>query len=261
MQKHRVGFDWPARPNIAVIVGVIVASAAITSTLAVALSGPPPHARAVTTVSPTAAPTADRTRVEVMAPAPIATPIQPTVLAIGDSIMKGYGDPDGVSWLNLIAQKQNWNLIDRSCNGAGFITVAHADCATTLTAVISGTAGLNPDFVIVEGSANDSGTDTDRLAAVTTHAIEQLRTLFPRATIIGLPVAWGDQQPPRDLVLINAQIAAAMASVKGIYVDFGTPLLAHPELMQYDHLHPLPSGQAALEAAIEQAIARAGIVI
>jgi hypothetical protein len=52
-----------------------------------------------------------------------------------------------------------------------------------------------------------------------------------------------------------------MPSVSGTFVDFGTPLRSHPDLMQADHLHPLPNGQTELETAIEAALAREGIVI
>ena len=175
--------------------------------------------------------------------------------------MKGYGDPVGDSWLDIIAKKQNWNLIDRSCDGAGFITVAPADCQKNFGGIIAGAQGLTPDYVIITGSANDFGTNNAQLDSVTHEAIEQLRALFPRASILGLRVAWGDQQPPGKVAIINSQIADAMQSVNGTFIDFGTPLLSHPELMQADHFHPLPPGQVALEAAIEAALARAGIVI
>jgi lysophospholipase L1-like esterase len=175
--------------------------------------------------------------------------------------MKGYGDPVGDSWLDIIAKKQNWNLIDRSCDGAGFITVAPADCRMNFAGIISGAQGLSPDYVIITGSANDFGTNNAQLESTTDEAIEQLRAQFPRASIIGLQVAWGDQPPPGKVAIINSQIADAMESVNGTFVDFGTPLFAHPELMQADHLHPLPAGQVALEAAIEASLARAGIVI
>ena len=187
--------------------------------------------------------------------------IRPTVLAIGDSVMKGYGDPVGDSWLDIIAAKQNWNLIDRSCDGAGFIKAAPADCGMNFAGVIAAAKGLSPDYVIITGSANDFGTNNALLQAATDQAIAQLRVQFPRASIIGLPVAWGDQQPPGKVAVINSQIAAAMPSVAGTYVDFGTPLRSHPELMQNDHLHPLATGQRVLEAAIEASIVRAGIVI
>jgi lysophospholipase L1-like esterase len=236
-----------------VFAGIVVASVVITTILAWMLSvpaHPPAAARTVRTSS-----------VAVESPAPVSTPIRPVVLAIGDSVMKGYGDPVGDSWLDIIAKKQNWNLIDRSCDGAGFIKVAPADCGMNFAGIISGTKGLSPDYVIITGSANDFGTNNAQLNSVTGEAIEQLRTQFPRASIIGLPVAWGDQQPPGKVAVIDSQIAAAMQSVNGTFVDFGTPLRAHPELMQADHLHPLPAGQIALENDIEQSIASAGIVI
>jgi hypothetical protein len=175
--------------------------------------------------------------------------------------MKGYGDPRGDSWLDRLATRRGWNLIDRSCDGAGFIRVGAADCGKNFPGFIAASKGLAPNFVIISGSANDFGTDNDQLQATTHATVEALRTEFPRATLIGLNIAWGDQQPPGKVAVIDAQIAGAMANVHEIYLDFGAPLRLHPELMQADHVHPRPAGQLVLESPIEKALAHAGLVI
>lgn len=247
-RRHRIDATISA---LAVLAGSsLIAVLAFGIILGSVANSPHPHSTstsAVKSLSPSASPT--------------PTSIAPTVLAIGDSVMKGYGVPAGGSWLRLIAHKHGWNLIDRSCDGAGFIHVAPADCKETIPEIITDAKDVTPDFVIVSGSANDFGTNNAQLQVVTDNAIHQLRAEFPHATIIGLNVAWGDQQPPGKVAIINAQIAAAMGSVSGIYVDFGAPLRSHPELMQADHLHPLATGQIVLEAAIEQSLARTGLVI
>jgi acyl-CoA thioesterase-1 len=182
-------------------------------------------------------------------------------LAIGDSVMKGYGVPAGQSWLDLLATQQRWSLVDRSCNGAGFIHVAPADCKTNLPGVIAAGAPLAPQFVIVSGSANDFGTNNVQLQAVTNQAFATLRSEFPAARIIALRVAWGDRTPPGKVAIIDAQVRAAATAVHGQFVDFGAPLLGHPDLMQADHLHPNAAGQLVLKTAIESALAQAGVVI
>jgi acyl-CoA thioesterase I len=193
--------------------------------------------------------------------APPPTAVAPTVLAIGDSVMKGYGVPVGQSWLDLLATQQNWSLLDRSCNGAGFIHVAPADCKTNLSGVIASAAPVAPQFVIVSGSANDFGTINSQLQAVTNQAFTTLRSEFPAAQIIALRVAWGDRTPPGKVAIIDAQVRTAAVAVHGQFIDFGTPLLGHPELMQADHLHPNAAGQLVLKSAIESALIQAGVVI
>jgi lysophospholipase L1-like esterase len=254
MQKHMVKQRPRVGPTIAVIAGVATASVVAITILGRVVTAPASQGAA-------SEPTATNTAIVIQTPAPPPSPIRPTVLAIGDSVMKGYGVPPGDSWLDKLATMQGWNLIDRSCDGAGFIRVGAADCGKNFPAIVAASRGLAPDFVIISGSANDFGTDNDQLRATTDAAVEALRTEFPRATLIGLNVAWGDQPPPGKVAVINEQVAGAMANVHGIYLDFGTPLRLHPELMQADHLHPRPAGQLVLESAIEKALAHAGLVI
>jgi lysophospholipase L1-like esterase len=175
--------------------------------------------------------------------------------------MKGYGVPKGHSWLRLVAAQSGWVLLDRACNGAGFIRVGAADCKTNFPGVISQAASLSPTFIVISGSANDFGTNNAQLKQVTDRAFDSLRAEFPAAHIIALRVAWGDQTPPGKVAIIDAQVRAAAAAVHGDYIDYGTPLRGHPELMQADHLHPNTAGQLVLKAAIEAAMARAGVVI
>lgn len=192
---------------------------------------------------------------------PPPTAVTLTVLAIGDSVMKGYGVPAGQSWLDLLATQQSWSLMDRSCDGAGFIHVAPADCHTNLPGVIAAAAPLTPQFIIVSGSANDFGTNNSQLQAVTNQAFATLRSEFPAAHILALRIAWGDRTPPGKVAIIDAQVRAAAIAVHGQFIDFGTPLLGHPELLQADHLHPNAAGQLVLKSAIESALAQAGVVI
>ncbi|MCU1471827.1 MAG: hydrolase family protein [Glaciihabitans sp.] len=175
--------------------------------------------------------------------------------------MKGYGVPTGHSWLELIAAQKGWVLLDQACNGAGFIRVGAADCRTNFPGVISHAASLSPNFVVISGSANDFGTNNAQLKQVTDKAFASLRAEFPTAHIVALRVAWGDRTPPGKVAIIDAQVRAAVASVHGDFVDFGTPLRGHPGLMQADHLHPNAAGQLVLKSAIESAMAHAGIVI
>ena len=175
--------------------------------------------------------------------------------------MKGYGVPAHHSWLELMAAQRSWVLLDRACNGAGFIRVGVADCRTNFPGVIAHASSLSPNFVVISGSANDFGTNNAQLKQVTDKAFASLRAEFPAAHIIALRVAWGDQTPPGKVAIIDAQVRAAVSSVHGEFVDFGTPLREHPELMQADHLHPNAAGQLVLKSAIESAMAHAGIVI
>ena len=242
------------RPSGTTVVVTLCAAAVVGVIAVLPLAVPARHTTAHRTSS----------RVPIIsAPTNSAPPaaVAPRVLAIGDSVMKGYEVPTGQSWLDLLAAKQSWSLMDRSCNGAGFIHVAPADCRTNLPGVIAAASPASPQYVIVSGSVNDFGTNNLQLQAVTNQAFATLRSEFPTAHIIALRVAWGDRTPPGKVAIIDAQVRTAVAAVHGDFIDFGTPLLGHPELVQSDHLHPNAAGQLVLEGAIQSALAQAGVVI
>ncbi len=195
-------------------------------------------------------------------PAPAPSPsTRPRVLTIGDSIMKGYGVNPDQAWPSLIAAQQGWTLINRACNGAGFITAGVNDCGENFAGVVGEAAGLQPDVVIVSGSSNDFGTDNTELLKATAATLNQIRAEFPQARIIGLSTTWGDIPEPSEVSIIDSQLKDALAGVGGTFVDVGQPLSGHPELMQDDHIHPNQQGQVTLQLAIERALAGAHALI
>ena len=192
-------------------------------------------------------------------PAAIAPSVLPTaplrVLAIGDSIMKGFGVEPSQAWPELISQQDGWSLTALACNGAGFLAIGAAnDCNSNFPSIVKGASAQQPDLVIIEGSSNDFGMSNSALLESTVSAASDLQAEFPRSKIVGLSAVWGDTTVPDEIAEINSQVQQAMTQVGGTYVDVGQPLSGHPELMQGDDVHPTAAGQQVLAAAVKEAL-------
>jgi acyl-CoA thioesterase-1 len=184
----------------------------------------------------------------------------PSVVAIGDSIMKGHGLTPEQAWPALMAEQEHWRLDNLACDGAGFLTVGNdTDCGDTFAGLVEEAAALHPRTVIIEGSSNDFGQSDTDLLPETVAQIAQLRAALPHAQIIGLSTLWGDTAVPDQLTDVNAQVRTAVEKVGGRYLDIGQPLSGHPEWMQSDDIHPTAAGQLAIFGAVQTAFREAGI--
>lgn len=189
----------------------------------------------------------------VVAPSPLSV-AHPSVVTIGDSIMKGHGLQADQAWPALLAQRDGWRLDNLACDGAGFLAIGNdADCGETFAGLVAKAEELHPRTVIVEGSSNDFGQDNDSLSSETLSQLQQLRTALPNAQIIGLSTVWGDTAVPAQLADVDAQVRDAVQAVGGTFVSVGQPLSGHPEWMQSDDVHPTAAGQRALAAAVQAA--------
>ena len=215
-------------------------------------------AKSVTTPTP---PTPAITQTPGTSPMPMtpqAVTAAPQVLAIGDSIMKGFGLPAAQAWPALLAAQNGWDLTTLACNGAGFRTLGSTqDCGNNFSGVVTTAVALHPDIVLISGSSNDFGENNTALSGSTTTALTRLRAEFPNALIIGISTVWSDTTPPAQLAQINSQVEQAVEQVGGTYLDIGQPLSGHPEWMQADDVHPTAAGQQALDVAIQGAFAAA----
>lgn len=193
-------------------------------------------------------------------PSPAPPFADPTVVTIGDSIMKGHGLTADQAWPALMAAQDEWRLDNLACDGAGFLAVGDdADCGETFAGLVKKAAALHPRTVIVEGSSNDFGQDDGSLSAETLSQLQQLRSALPNAQIIGLSTIWGDTEVPAQLADVDAQVRDAVQSVGGTFVSVGQPLSGHPEWMQSDDVHPTAAGQLALFGAVQAAFREAGL--
>jgi acyl-CoA thioesterase-1 len=211
-------------------------------------------------VAPSAIPARSGAPSSVGEPADRGAAADPTVVTIGDSIMKGHGLNADQAWPALMAARDDWRLDNLACDGAGFLAIGDdADCGETFAGLVKKAAALHPRTVIVEGSSNDFGQDDGSLAAETATQLRQLRAALPNAQIIGLSTIWADTAVPAQLADVDAQVREAVQAVGGTFVAVGQPLSGHPEWMQSDDVHPTAAGQRALFGAVRSAFDSAGV--
>ena len=186
--------------------------------------------------------------------------VQPTVVAIGDSIMKGHGLTAGQAWPALMAEQDGWHLDNLACDGAGFLAIGDdADCGTNFAGLVALATAQHPRLIVIEGSSNDFGQSDQDLLPETVKQLQQLRAALPGTQIIGLSTIWGDTAVPAQLTDVDQQVRTAVENVGGRYLDIGQPLSGHPVWMQSDDVHPTAAGQLAIYAAVQAAFARAGV--
>ncbi|MES2169616.1 MAG: SGNH/GDSL hydrolase family protein [Actinomycetota bacterium] len=177
-------------------------------------------------------------------------PVQ--VLTIGDSIMNGFGLPQGEDWPSLLGEAENWSVTNAACDGAGVLQVGNAnECDSDFAGIIDANSSLEPDLVIFEGSSNDFGLSNSELLTATISELQTIKADFPGAEIVGFSTLWGYTDPPAQLADIDSQVQQAVEQVGGTYIDIGQPFSGHPELMQASDVHPTAAGQAILASAIQ----------
>lgn len=198
---------------------------------------------------------------------PTATPTVPArpwddtgdlrIVTIGDSITAGHGLTASEAWPALIAETENWQLTNLSCDGAGVAAIGDADdCATAYPTLVERAAALRPAVVIVQASSNDLGLDTAQVRSATDRVVDDVHRRMPHARLIGLSAIWNQDAPPAQLAKITKAMRRALEREGGTFVDIGEPLRGHPEWMQSDDVHPTARGQQAVEAAVIAALRR-----
>jgi acyl-CoA thioesterase-1 len=180
----------------------------------------------------------------------------PVVVAIGDSIMDGHNVESSHAWPQLIGAATNWQLTDLAEDGSGFVAVG--DDGSTFQDQAVEAVDLHPSMVIIAASSNDLEQDPHDVASQTMETMSYLRDQLPDARIFALNAFWGDTTPPDELGELDSDILRASEAVDADYLDIGQPLAGHPELMQFDDIHPVSKGLTVIAAAVASAIRDAG---
>ena len=180
----------------------------------------------------------------------------PVVVAIGDSIMNGHNVDSSHAWPQLIGAATNWQLTDLAADGSGFVSVG--DDGGTFQDQAVEAVQLDPSIVLIAASSNDLEEDPDEVARQTMRTMRYLRDELPDARIFALNAFWGDTTPPDELNDLDSDILRASEETDADYLDIGQPLAGHPELMQFDDIHPAEKGLTVIAAAVASAIRDAG---
>ncbi|MGN6206051.1 SGNH/GDSL hydrolase family protein [Humibacter sp.] len=194
----------------------------------------------------------------VGAPAAAASAGRSTAVAIGDSIMDGHNLQPDQAWPAIIAHDDDWSLTNLAADGDGFVTVGND--GTTFLQQVRETISLHPQVVVLSASSNDLGVPEPEVRSAMVEAVDELHAALPKAQIIGFSAIWNENDSPPQLDQMGTDLRAAVSAVGGTYLDIGNPLKDRPDLMQGGDVHPTAAGQLTIAAAVQSALAKAGLV-
>lgn len=188
--------------------------------------------------------------------APVVEPTdgpRPTVVAIGDSIAIGMGVRPEEAWPALIADQHGWRLTNLAVSGSGFVRAGWD--GTTYADQVATALTLQPDYILIAATRNDRDEDPALVESSARKLLSELRSMFPRARIIGITGVWGSDQPPATMTAVNTLVKQAVSDADGTFLDIGFPLVDHPELVQPDGVHPNAAGERVVADVIEERLA------
>lgn len=216
----------------------------------------------VPTSKPSAAPS--------VSPSVSATPEAPSVSVafLGDSYAAGTGATAADKrFAALVSASFNWREANFARAGTGYVTSVTVNaqptcglayCATILEKTVDVIAA-HPDIVIVSGGRFDVGQTSVSVTDAARQTFAQLRAALPDAQIFAVSPLWDDALTPAPLLTIGTEVKTAVIAAKGTYLDVGQPLLRAPKLVASDGINANDAGQAAIAAAVTQALQKVGV--
>lgn len=171
-------------------------------------------------------------------------------VAIGDSISHGRGVLPAQAWPERVAASHGWELTDVAINGSGFVKQGFG--GFTYETQITTALALHPQLVFIAATRNDLSVDDRTLRTRTVDLLDRIRSVLPKATIVGTSAVWGADAPPARLAGVDDAVRQAVTGVGGTFIDVGFPLSGHPELVQPDTIHPTASGQAIIAQTVDR---------
>ncbi len=177
---------------------------------------------------------------------------------MGDSYVAGTNG-GGVRWTKLVAAELGWREINLGRAGTGYLTsVTGAKAKSTcgqnecpsFPDMLPQVVDAAPQVVVLASSSNP----TTDLTEVSLKLFRDLRKELPEARIIILSPLWRATAYPASLENLG-RILKKNAEQAGVdYVEVGSPLEGHPELISADGVNPNAAGQRALAKAIGAAL-------
>jgi acyl-CoA thioesterase-1 len=190
-------------------------------------------------------------------PAPTSAAAQDQVVVIGDSLSTGYGTSPDMAWPALLADDSKagshpLEVVNASVNGSGYVSAG--DGGATFLSEVTGAVSAQTKVVLIFGSENDMGTDSDQLTTAAANTLAAVKAKAPEATVVvvGPPCYTDNPEPARLQVRDQDRTAAQAAGVR--YVD---PIEEHwimghaQTLIGPDGDHPSAEGQRYLQKKMD----------
>jgi lysophospholipase L1-like esterase len=171
-----------------------------------------------------------------------------TVAFYGDSYTLGTGASDsGKRWSTIVSEERNWEEVNPSVNGLGFINNRTDFGENDLPAAI---IASDPDIVFVTMGLNDNFSfafAADDIEKQITEDLTRLHDALPDARFIVVEPFWYTDERPQSLETIIGWVHDAADVIGADYIEGASRWIeGHPEWMADDGLHPNDDGYAEM---------------
>jgi lysophospholipase L1-like esterase len=179
----------------------------------------------------------------------------------GDSYTLGTGASSPKKrWSTIVSAKRNWDEINPSVNGLGFITNRSVFGEGDLPSMV---IDAEPEIVIVTMGLNDnfsydfSATGIERQIGAD---FDRLHRELPDARIVVVEPFWYTDERPSSVDVIGRWVRDAAAEIGADYIPEASHWIeGHPEWMADDGLHPNDAGYAAIAEKMHARLEKLGL--
>lgn len=183
-----------------------------------------------------------------------------SIVFIGDSIMSGYGTESEEGWPDILAKESERPILNLGCAGAGFVNVG--DCGMNYAGLVAKAAEYEPQVVVIQGSDNDFGYDSETVKDATEATVEEIRALLPNTRTVGInTVMWRYDEFAGPTDTTSEILERAVTANGGDFVDIGQPTAGIKEYIQDDLEHPSDEGQQILATAVKEGLASVNVLL
>jgi lysophospholipase L1-like esterase len=184
-----------------------------------------------------------------------------TVAFYGDSYTLGTGASDsGKRWSTIVSEERNWEEVNPSVNGLGFINNRTDFGENDLPAAI---IASNPDIVFVTMGLNDNFSfafAADDIEKQITEDLTRLHDALPDARFIVVEPFWYTDERPQSLETIIGWVHDAADVIGADYIEGASRWIeGHPEWMADDGLHPNDDGYAEMAVRMNTELEALGL--
>jgi lysophospholipase L1-like esterase len=184
-----------------------------------------------------------------------------TVAFYGDSYTLGTGASDpSKRWSTVVSEERNWQEVNPSVNGLGFINNRTEFGENDLPAAI---IASDPDIVFVTMGLNDNFSFAFAAADIEKQITEDLTRLhdaLPDARFVVVESFWYTDERPQSLETIIGWVHDAADVIGADYIEGASRWIeGHPEWMADDGLHPNDDGYAEMAVRMNAELEALGL--
>jgi lysophospholipase L1-like esterase len=184
-----------------------------------------------------------------------------TVAFYGDSYTLGTGaSGSSKRWSTIVSEERNWEEVNPSVNGLGFINNRTDFGENDLPAAI---IASDPDIVFVTMGLNDNFSfafAADDIEKQITEDLTRLHDALPDARFIVVEPFWYTDERPQSLETIIGWVHDAADVIGADYIEGASRWIeGHPEWMADDGLHPNDDGYAEMAVRMNTELEALGL--